>query len=723
MFADLLHTDWAALTHAYGTAEDVPEILRGLASEDPDTREIALDDFHGAVHHQGDIYDSTVACLPFLFELVASPAAPGRGAVAELFASLGESLDGSRRQYDESDESDAAETDAAWRIPYREAEALIRSRAGEFVLWLTDADAQVRAAAAAALAYFATDTQDTVLRLESRLVEEPEVECRIALIEAAADIAVRAQDTTDRVADWLLGIVGSDTDPGTRLAALVHLARSAPDHAVNDLTGRAIGLLAEISTHPGYTAPRADHRPATPTLVGAVRVMFAPEHEGRTDAWTSDLMRVLHDALAERVADRIALIANQLHHPDPGRRVDAIRMGSQLIGRWRGPFEDLIRLIGSHLDAPEHPVRYMAALALQDTYVLAGPAADSLAEHVLGLGPDAWCDPDRKTQDTYRMTLLALARLGDPRAVPGIATALADAGNAGNPSMLVQTLEPFRDHRHKFEPVLLEQLAAVPAEIDRDGQNHVNNLLTAVRQLSTTEAVPETVRILESAISQENRSVIQSALHALKAFGPAADSAMPHVRRLSEHPDTHVALLASETAWAITRNAEEFLAGLRPRLDPTEPGPAGLAANTAGIAGSIAAPLADDIQALTGAQDLWTRVRAASALIRITGTAGSLLPILAEAWQENPHTRTGTAECIADLGPQAESFLPLLRAELADPRRYTFQQGLWSNRGIPDDENLLKACANAIERISDPTDTGDPASDHTRVRSATDRQY
>ncbi|WP_194920704.1 hypothetical protein [Catenulispora rubra] len=60
-----------------------------------------------------------------------------------------------------------------------------------------------------------------------------------------------------------------------------------------------------------------------------VRMMFAPQRKGRADAWTSELVRVLHDALA----DRIALVANQLQHPDPGRRVDALRMGSRLIGR------------------------------------------------------------------------------------------------------------------------------------------------------------------------------------------------------------------------------------------------------------------------------------------------------------------------------------------------------------------------------------------------------
>jgi hypothetical protein len=60
------------LRHAYGSAEDVPGLLRGLASADPVERETALDGMYGAVHHQGEVYDSTLACVPFLLALVAS---------------------------------------------------------------------------------------------------------------------------------------------------------------------------------------------------------------------------------------------------------------------------------------------------------------------------------------------------------------------------------------------------------------------------------------------------------------------------------------------------------------------------------------------------------------------------------------------------------------------------------------------------------------------------
>lgn len=89
MLTGIEEVDWASLGHAYGPADDVPELLRGLASADPAERETALDGMYGAVHHQGDVYDSTLACIPFLLELVADPAVQDRGCIVELLTSIG----------------------------------------------------------------------------------------------------------------------------------------------------------------------------------------------------------------------------------------------------------------------------------------------------------------------------------------------------------------------------------------------------------------------------------------------------------------------------------------------------------------------------------------------------------------------------------------------------------------------------------------------------------
>jgi hypothetical protein len=50
------------------------------ASDDPATRESALDAMYGAVHHQGDVCDSTLAVIPFLLEIASVPGPPGLAA-------------------------------------------------------------------------------------------------------------------------------------------------------------------------------------------------------------------------------------------------------------------------------------------------------------------------------------------------------------------------------------------------------------------------------------------------------------------------------------------------------------------------------------------------------------------------------------------------------------------------------------------------------------------
>lgn len=61
---------WSGLTHAYGSAADVPSQIRTLLSEDPATVRSVLFTFTCNIFHQGSIYPATVAATPFLIELL-----------------------------------------------------------------------------------------------------------------------------------------------------------------------------------------------------------------------------------------------------------------------------------------------------------------------------------------------------------------------------------------------------------------------------------------------------------------------------------------------------------------------------------------------------------------------------------------------------------------------------------------------------------------------------
>ncbi|MGE9695808.1 hypothetical protein [Streptomyces sp. NRRL F-5630] len=56
-------TDWSRLSHAYGSAEDIPALLDQIASEPSPER---WNDLWSALCHQGSVYSASFAALPWL---------------------------------------------------------------------------------------------------------------------------------------------------------------------------------------------------------------------------------------------------------------------------------------------------------------------------------------------------------------------------------------------------------------------------------------------------------------------------------------------------------------------------------------------------------------------------------------------------------------------------------------------------------------------------------
>jgi hypothetical protein len=69
---------WNKLWQAYGTAEEVPEILRTLLTGDADARREAQLYISGNVCHQGTRYSSSAAVVPFLIEFLTYPDCPDK---------------------------------------------------------------------------------------------------------------------------------------------------------------------------------------------------------------------------------------------------------------------------------------------------------------------------------------------------------------------------------------------------------------------------------------------------------------------------------------------------------------------------------------------------------------------------------------------------------------------------------------------------------------------
>lgn len=88
MLETLDTVDWASYEHAYGAADDVPQLLRELVSSNEEERKQSLYQLYGNIWHQGTIYEATVQALPFLLEILEGVPPEQQEDIAGLVASI-----------------------------------------------------------------------------------------------------------------------------------------------------------------------------------------------------------------------------------------------------------------------------------------------------------------------------------------------------------------------------------------------------------------------------------------------------------------------------------------------------------------------------------------------------------------------------------------------------------------------------------------------------------
>ncbi|ALC23385.1 HEAT repeat domain-containing protein [Streptomyces pristinaespiralis] len=183
---------WAATTHAYGSAEDLPDVLRALAGDDEEAADEAVSELYGSVLHQGTVYAAGAEVAPFL----ARVAAAGHKS-ADLLRLLGD-LAGSDDEC--GVEPGAVREAVAAQLPLMTAS-------------LTDADPAVRQAAVWALAQ--TRAVGTVLpELLDRWDAEREPLVRAELLGAVARLEPAAGAALAKT------VLGPEQPARLRLAAV-----------------------------------------------------------------------------------------------------------------------------------------------------------------------------------------------------------------------------------------------------------------------------------------------------------------------------------------------------------------------------------------------------------------------------------------------------------------------------------------------------------------------
>jgi hypothetical protein len=90
MLDDLDSIPWPRLTHAYGSAADVPALLRALrdAPADQSGEDSPLWCLFGNIWHQGTVYEATAYAVPFLIEIAQDKGTQDRVGVLALLAEI-----------------------------------------------------------------------------------------------------------------------------------------------------------------------------------------------------------------------------------------------------------------------------------------------------------------------------------------------------------------------------------------------------------------------------------------------------------------------------------------------------------------------------------------------------------------------------------------------------------------------------------------------------------
>ncbi|GAA4392033.1 hypothetical protein GCM10023088_69710 [Actinomadura verrucosospora] len=279
--------DWAGLDHAYGSAEDVPDLLRALSSSDEDEREAALGELFTTVFHQGSRYGASAAAVPFLLGLASHPGTPERTWPLYLAAALAIGYDEAhlpsgvdiatwREEAARLRETgDRDHFDFAWTLRSVEAELAaydaVRAGLPTVRALLGDDDAGVRAAAAYTAGWFPEEAAATLPALEALLdAEQDPVVIAHALVAAGL---LEGRALLPRFREHLAA-----AEPLPRWAAAIALARlgAADASVIAELAassasppeGEAAFLEGDLRLYSALTMAALDGAP--PEAVGAV---------------------------------------------------------------------------------------------------------------------------------------------------------------------------------------------------------------------------------------------------------------------------------------------------------------------------------------------------------------------------------------------------------------------------------------------------------------------
>ncbi|MFC5004881.1 hypothetical protein ACFPIJ_44525 [Dactylosporangium cerinum] len=627
--------DWALHQGAYGPATDAPDILRAIASPDPQAANDGRFELHSTLYHQGSVYPATVVAVPFLVELAVRPGVHGRAA---LIATIGNLCDPDTSRGQEQPAVHAAIAAVSARLlpgledpdpEVREATAYALARSGPHhaedlrARWAVEPAPAVRASLLLGIALH--DAAPDAALLRTALTEPFPVPLAAAFAGARAGLALPAADMTlvavahDQGRRWLGSWHTADGDPSD-------LTRVLPAEAAAALTD---ALLARPTAFPRQRAAAGLEsrfralRSAPPLLMDRLaRLLDDPDAAVRAAAVSAA------DAAGRpvaAVADRLASIAAATDDEPARTALDTlIRLGD---ARWKAPAlavwsagRDLsaARLFDEH--PPAFDAEVLAAVRQRLSAHSAAPAGrrrSIMASFTDGEDPNA---------SIYLVQLLGTWGPAAADAVPELIAAYDRA--SGVAPRALAAIGP-------------AALPAVPALRERAAGGDIR-AGHAVWNL-TRDPAP-----LVAAIGGQRRPGAWD-LRFAAAAGTDLAPAVPHLQtRLRDlaSGDAHIRLALAEVLWRATGDPGRALPVVAAVL--ADHRQADAAASLAAELAPAGAELAPGLWRLLSEGAPWSRVDAARALWKLGTPVADLVPSLL-ATAADPGGNPAAVTLLADM--------------------------------------------------------------------------
>lgn len=614
--ADLDSIAWYDLTHAYGPALDIPELLRQLVSASGEEADEVVEELYSSICHQGTVYPASVAAVAFLARLAASGVH-----TAELLALLGAIAEGSGGTCG-LDEPDAARYAVAAQF--------------DLLAPLAEHDhGEVRAAALAALANTGSaDRVLAVLRKRWTLEADPKMRAEVLWAAmtadgaAAADLAEQALEDESgllRVSAALAQVqAGRPWSERLRAAGIARI----PGRARGSGWSRSQGLFGELVK---ATAEQCGADAAIDlVLAGLEDARGGPEEVlARTLNAAGYLLRTYRSAV-EPVTAAVADLAGA---DGPGQAALALLELADARGA-----ADAFHALAERSEDGQLADRALAALV-------------------------RWGDP-------RAWALLACDLPQRPSAL-GAAVGFPFGPAGPPPAFDPQLLDAIR---HRLREITAATRARAEGLVASTQQHNEPIHLSRVLQQwgpAAAPALPELIALLP------HRP--HPAAQALAAIGLATPEALAGLYAEADRGGMFDRVAVGRALDTLAADAQPLLATIlhgltRQRYDLREAAKA--AADLTRHRSVLALPLARALEAAPAPSrtrpDLEARITLAGALWRHTADSAGVLPVLVEALGHSGDAFTGwpqaeAANLAAQLGESARELIPALDRLLDDP--------------------------------------------------------